>query len=340
MPRQGDLEASESQGTRAGGGRGTSPPVHARGGDGPQHAPQSPGQSRSPAAQPHPGSAATRHSRLRAADMSAPARPVCVPPGPNGSCSGPDSTSYVWHGAEAGAPDTDPSPGRPQYCLDLNYPRRRAQALKTQMAPLGGRRDIPDTFTRDPALRGWQPEQRRSEIEEPWSTYHNGLRLGQARLAPTRRACRPPRFPPPALLTSATAWTAPAGVMALRVHWQYPPRGPPAAAPGPGGPPDAQPRPRRPRPDAPRHHTSPPSPAPPSPPVRHTKTITAGPAAQPTASATATTAGCSARPAESRHPIRAGPAGARRWACPRLARAGSSRAFVTVPVPADLRSRA
>lgn len=208
------------------------------------------------------------------------------------------------------------------------------------MAPLGGRRDIPDTFTRDPALRGWQPEQRRSEIEEPWSTYHNGLRLGQVRLAPTRRACRPPRFPPPALLTAATAWTAPAGVMALRVHRRYPARGPPAAVPGPGGPPDAQPRPRRPRPDAPRRHASPPFPAPPSPAARHTKTITAGPAAQPSASAAATSARCPARPAEAAIPAAPAPPGARRCACPRLARAGGSRAFVTVPVPADLRSRA
>jgi len=216
------------------------------------------------------------------------------------------------------------------------------------MAPLGGRRDISDTFTRDPALRGWQPEQRRSEIEEPWSTYHNGLRLGQVRLAPARRACRPPRFPPPALLTVATAWTAHAGVMALRVHRRYPACGPRAPIPGPGGPSDAQPRPRQPRPDAPRHQSSVPSPAPPAPPSRHAKTITAGPAAQPPASAAAAAAaaaaatsyGRSARPAESRHPIRAGTAAARRSARPRLARAGGSKAFVTVPVHADLRSRA
>ena len=206
------------------------------------------------------------------------------------------------------------------------------------MAPLGGRRDIPDTFTRDPALRGWQPEQRRSEIEEPWSTYHNGLRLGQVRLAPTRRACRPGRFPPSALLTAVIAWTAHAGVLALRVHRRYPARRPAAAIPGPGGPPAAQPRLWRPRPGAPRHH----SPALPGAPARHAKPTAAGPAAQPSASAAApgTSYGRSARPAESRHPVSTGPAAARRRSRPRLARAGGGTALVTFPVHADLRRSA
>lgn len=208
------------------------------------------------------------------------------------------------------------------------------------MAPLGAVAYIPDTFARDPALRGWQPEQRRSEIEEPWSTYHNGQRLGQVRLAPTRRACRPPRFPPAALLAAATTWPAHAGVLALRVHRPQQADGPATAIPGPRGPPSAQARLPRPRPDAPRPHNSPAFPAPPGTPARNAKTTTGRPAAQRPTRPAGTFRRQSAPAPGSRHPPSTGPASSRRCVRPRLARARGSTASVTIPVHADLRRRA
>ncbi len=208
------------------------------------------------------------------------------------------------------------------------------------MAPRGGRCDLPDTFARDPALRGWQPEQRRSEIEEPWSTYHSGPRLGQLCLAPARRTYRPARFPISAMPAAVTGWSRadpdvlaarlPGGVPALRPGrrdlWSWLSSrcwpSPTATTPGCAAPPRLSATPSAPGTPTRRAKGTPPARAHsrlprrqrPEPPAAGPRT----PAGKPPSGGTS-------------------PAEARQCTHPRLATAGDSKALRTVPVHADLR---